>query len=115
MKQIIFLFSTLLLSHVGVANTIMQDDEGMIKAKAKELTAKYTSEVGLEANQMEEFGQTVTGYMIKKSKTKKLNLSESDKAVMLKQLDMQENEDMAALLSKGQYKKYLKAKLKLQP
>jgi hypothetical protein len=45
----------------------------------------------------------------------KLNVSDSDKLVMLKQLASQENEDMEALLSKGQYKKYIKAKTKLQP
>ena len=115
MKHLILLFSALLLSQVSVANTIMQDDYGMIKAKAKELTTKYNAELGMEANQLEEFGQTVASYMIKKAKANKLNLAESDKTVMLKQLDMQENEDMAALLSKGQYKKYIKAKTKLQP
>ncbi len=61
-----------------------------------------------------QFEEIVLGYMMKKTKAQKLNVSEEDKKVMLKQLSMQENEDMAALLSKGQYKKYLKAKMELQ-
>ncbi|MBD0776425.1 hypothetical protein HPE56_01360 [Maribacter sp. ANRC-HE7] len=115
MRKFILLFSALLLAQIGSANTILQDGDALIKAKAKELTKKYTAELGLEADQLADFEQTLTGYMVKKSKVGKLNISESDKVVMLKQLTSQENEDMAAMLSKGQLKKYLKAKAKLQP
>lgn len=115
MKHVIFLFTALLMTQLGSANNLPQDGEGLIKAKAKELTKKYTAELGLEAGQMADFEQTIAGYLLKKSKIGKMNLSPADKTVMLKQLNGQENEDMAALLHKGQYKKYLKAKMKFQP
>lgn len=115
MRKFILLFSALLLAQIGSANTILQEGDALIKAKAKELTKKYSGELGLEAKQLKDFEQTLTGYMMKKSKVGKMNLSPMDKTVMLKQLTSQENEDMAALLHKGQYKKYLKAKMRLQP
>ena len=115
MKHLILLFSVLLFTQASAANSLIQDDEGMLKAKAKELTKKYWAELGLDANMTAQFEEIVLGYLTRKAKTQQLNVSEGDKKVMLKQLNMQENEDMAALLSKGQYKKYLKAKIKLQP
>lgn len=115
MKRLLLLFTALVLTQVATANTLPQDGDGLIKAKAKELSTKYGAEIGLDADQIKTFEQTLTGYMLKKAKVGKLNVSETDKMVMLKQLTAQENEDMAALLSKTQYKKYLKAKTKLQP
>ena len=115
MKQLILLFTVLLMTQVNAADTLIQDNEGMLKAKAKELTKKYGAELGLDASITAQFEEIVLGYMTRKAKAQKLNVSEGDKKVMLKQLNMQENEDMADLLSKGQYKKYLKAKMKLQP
>ena len=115
MKRLLLLFTALVLTHVATANTLPQDEDGLIKAKAKELTTKYGTELGLDGDQLKTFGETLTGYMLKKAKVGKLNVSETDKMVMLKQLTSQENEDMAAMLSKTQYKKYLKAKTKLQP
>jgi len=115
MKQFILLFTVLLMTQVSAANSPIQDDEGMLKAKAKELTKKYGTELGLDANMTTQFEEIVLGYMIKKAKAQKLNVSEMDRLVMIGQLGEQEKEDMAALLSKGQYKKYLKAKMKLQP
>ncbi len=114
MKQFILLFTVLLMTQVSAASSLIQDDEGMLKAKAKELTNKYEAEIGLEANQTAQFEKTVLGYLKRKAKAQKLNVTEMDKLVMIGQLGEQENEDMAALLSKGQYKKYLKAKMKLQ-
>ena len=115
MKHLILLFTVLLMTQASAADGLIQDDEGMLVAKAKELTKKYGKELGLDANMTAQFEEIVLGYMTRKAKAGKLNVSEGDKKVMLKQLSMQENEDMAALLSKGQYKKYLKAKIKLQP
>jgi hypothetical protein len=115
MKRIILLFTALLLTQIGVANTFPQEGDSVIKAKAKELTKKYGDEVGLEADQLDVFEKTLAGYLTKRAKVGKLNVSDSDKLVMLKQLASQEDEDMEALLSKGQYKKYIKAKTKLQP
>ena len=115
MKHFILLFSVLLMTQVGSAHVILQDDEGMIKAKAKELTEKYKAEIGLDVDQTMKFETIVVNYMIKKHKAKKLNVSEVDKNGIIGQLGDQENEDMADLLSKGQYKKYLKAKKILQP
>ncbi|MDE3740538.1 hypothetical protein [Maribacter polysaccharolyticus] len=115
MKKVIILFTALLMIQWGSAQNPPQKGDGIIKAKAKELTKKYAAELGLESGQLADFEQTLTGYMLKKDKVGKMNLSKADKAVMLKQLIGQENEDMAALLHKGQYKKYLKAKMKLQP
>jgi len=115
MKQLILLVTVLLMTQVSAADSAVQDIEGMLKAKAKELTKKYGAEIGLETNQTAQFEEIVLGYMKRKAKMKELNVAERDKNVMLKQLDMEENEDMADLLSKGQYKKYLKAKMKLQP
>ena len=115
MKHLILLFSVLLMTQASAAESLIQDDEGMLKAKAKELTKKYGTELGLDASMTAQFEEIVLGYMTRKTKAQKLNVSEGDKKVMMKQLSMQENEDMAALLSKGQYKKYLKAKMKLQP
>ncbi|MCP4976542.1 MAG: hypothetical protein GY931_10310 [Maribacter sp.] len=115
MKQLIFLFSVLLMTQASAADDLMQDNEGMLKAKAKELTKKYGAELGLQANQTAQFEEIVLGYMTKKAKAKKLNVSEVDKNGIIGQLGEQENEDMADLLSKGQYKKYLKAKATLQP
>ena len=115
MKQLILLFTVLLMTQASAADGLIQDDEGMLVAKAKELTKQYGKELGLDANMTAQFEEIVLGYMTRKAKAEKLNVSEGDKKVMLKQLSMQENEDMAALLSKGQYKKYLKAKIKLQP
>jgi alpha-L-fucosidase len=115
MKQLILLFTVLLMTQASAADGLIQDDEGMLVAKAKELTKQYGKELGLDTNMTAQFEEIVLGYMTRKAKAEKLNVSESDKKVMLKQLSMQENEDMTALLSKGQYKKYLKAKIKLQP
>ena len=115
MKHLILLFSVLLMTQASAVDSLVQDDEGMLKAKAKELTKKYGTELGLDTKMTAQFEEIVLGYMTRKAKAQQLNVSEGDKKVMLKQLGMQENEDMAALLSKGQYKKYLKAKMKLQP
>ena len=115
MKQLILLFTVLVMTQVNATDTLIQDNEGMLKAKAKELTKKYGAELGLDAGMTAKFEEIVLGYMTRKAKMKQLNVAERDKHVMLKQLDIEENEDMAALLSKGQYKKYLKAKMKLQP
>ncbi len=115
MKHFILLFSVLLMTQVGSASVIMQDDEGMMKAKAKELTEKYKVELGLDVDQTMKFEAIVVNYMIKRHKAKKLNVSEVDKNGIIGQLGEQENEDMADLLSKGQYKKYVKAKKTLQP
>jgi len=115
MKQLILLFTVLLMTQVSAADSPIQDNEGMLKAKAKELTKKYEAELGLDAKMTAQFEEIVLGYMTRKVKAQKLNISEDDKKVMMKQLSMQENEDMAALLSKGQHKKYLKTKMKLQP
>ncbi len=115
MRKFILLFSVLFLTQIGSANTILQDGDAMIKAKALELAKKYTAELGLGSDQLADFEQILTSYMLKKTKMGKLNIPESDKAVMLKQLAIQENEDMATILSKGQLKKYLKAKVRLQP
>ena len=114
MKQLILLFTVLLMTQASAFDSPIQDDEGMLVAKAKELTKKYGTELGLDAGMTAKFEEIVLGYMTRKAKMKQLNVAERDKHVMLKQLDMEENEDMAALLSKGQYKKYLKAKVKLQ-
>jgi len=114
MKHLILLLSVLLITQANAADSPSQDDEGMLKAKAMELTKKYGTELGLDAKTTAQFEEIVLGYLTRKAKARQLNVSEDDKKVMLKQLSMQENEDMAALLSKGQYKKYLKAKLKLQ-
>ncbi len=102
------------MTQANATDSLIQDDKGMLKAKAKELTKKYGVELGMDANMTAQFEEIVLGYMSRKAKAQKLNVSEGDKKVMLKQLSMQENEDMAALLSKGQYKKYLKVKMKLQ-
>ncbi|MGB5500744.1 MAG: hypothetical protein WBM77_17565 [Maribacter sp.] len=115
MKHLILLLSVILMTQANAADGLIQDDEGMLKAKAMELTKKYGAELGLDATITAQFEEIVLGYLTRKAKAGQLNVSEDDKKVMLKQLSMQENEDMAALLSKGQYKKYLKAKLKLQP
>lgn len=115
MKHLILLFSLLLMTQVNAAEGLIQDDTGMLKAKAKELTQKYKAELGLDAGKTAKFEEIVLGYMTRRAKMKQLNVADRDKHVMLKQLDMEENEDMAELLSKGQYKKYVKAKLKLQP
>ena len=115
MKRIILLFTALLLTQIGTANTFPQEGDSVIKAKAKELTKKYEAEIGLEADQLDVFEKTLAGYLMKRAKVGQLNVSDSDKLVMLKQLASQENEDMEALLSKGQYKKYVKVKTKLQP
>ncbi len=115
MKHLILFFGVLLMTQVSAADKLMQDNESMLKAKAKELTKKYGVEMGLEANQTAQFEEIVLGYMMRKAKAQELNVSEVDKIGIMGQLGEQENEDMAALLSKGQYKKYLKAKMKLQP
>ena len=115
MKHLILLFTVLLMTQSSAAESLIQDDEGMLKAKAKELTKKYGAELGLDANLTARFEEIVLGYMIRKAKAQILNVSEVDKIGIMGQLGEQENEDMAALLSKGQYKKYLKAKMKLQP
>lgn len=115
MKQLILLFGLLLTVQVSTANVIFQDGDGIIKAKAKELTQKYKADLGLDDTQTIKFEGVVANYMMKKSKAKKLNVSDGDKAVMIKQLAAQESEDIADILSKGQYKKYLKSKMKLQP
>ena len=114
MKHLILLLSVLLMTQAN-ATGLIQDDEGMLKAKAKELTKKYAVELGLETKQTAQFEEIVLGYMMRKAKAQQLNVSEVDKNGIMGQLGEQENEDMAALLSKGQYKKYLKAKMKLQP
>ena len=114
MKHLILLLSVLLMTQAN-ATDLIQDDEGMLKAKAKELTKKYAVELGLETKQTAQFEEIVLGYMMRKAKAQQLNVSEVDKNGIMGQLGEQENEDMAALLSKGQYKKYLKAKMKLQP
>lgn len=115
MKQVIILFTVLLMAPLGSANGLPQDADGIIKAKAKELTKEYAAALGLDSGQLADFEHTLTGYMLKRDKVRKMNIPEADKGVMLKQLISQEKEDMAALLHKGQYKKYLKAKMKLQP
>ncbi len=46
MKQFILLFTVLLMTQVSAAKSPIQDDEGMLKAKAKELTKKYGTELG---------------------------------------------------------------------
>lgn len=115
MKQLILLFTVLLMTQVSAADSLIQDNEGMLKAKAKELTKKYGAELGLDANLTAQFEEIVLRYMMRKAKAQKLNVSEVDKIGIMGQLGEQENEDMAALLSKGQYKKYLKVKMKLQP
>lgn len=115
MKHLILLFSVLLMTQANAADSLMQDNEGMLKTKAKELTKKYGVELGLEADQTAKFEEIVLGYMMRKAKAQQLNVSDVDKNGIMGQLGEQENEDMAALLSKGQYKKYLKAKMKLQP
>lgn len=115
MKQLILLFGLLLTVQVSTANITFQDGDGIIKAKAKELTQKYKVDLGLDAAQTAKFTTILENYLLKKAKTKKANISEGDKTVMIKQLSIQESEDIADLLSKSQYKKYVKAKLKLQP
>ena len=115
MRHFILLLAVLLTYTVSAAEFPFQDGEGVIKAKAAELVKKYQADLGLDADQVANFKEIITGYMVRKAKTKKLNVSDADKNVMIKQLAIQENEDMAALLSKGQYKKYLKSKTKLQP
>jgi len=115
MKHLIFLFSVLLMTQASASDNLLQDNEGMLKAKAKELTKKYAVELGLEANQTAQFEEIILGYLVKKTKAQQLNVSEVDKLGIIGQLGEQENEDMADLLSKGQYKKYVKAKMKLQP
>ncbi len=113
MKHLILFFSLLFLQQASATITIFQ--EGDVITKAKELTKKYQADLRLDSEQISQFEKVVASYMMRKAKTKVLNVSDGDKKVMLKQLTMQENEDMAAMLSKGQYKKYLKAKMKLQP
>jgi len=115
MKHFILLFSVLLMTQVNANDGLVQDDTAMLKAKAKELTKKYTAELGMDAGKTAMFEEIVLGYMTRRSKMKQLNVADRDKQVMLKQLAIEENEDMAELLPKGQYKKYLKAKTKLQP
>jgi hypothetical protein len=115
MKHLILFFSLLFLQQANATITIFQDGDAITKAKAKELTKKYQADLGLDSGQTTQFEKVVSSYMIRKAKTKVLNVSDGDKKVMLKQLNIQENEDMAAMLSKGQYKKYIKAKMKLQP
>lgn len=115
MKHLILFFSLLFLQQVSATETIFQEGDAITKAKAKELTKKYQTDLGLDSSQSINFEKIIYGYMIRKLKVKKLNVSDGDKKVMVKQLNIQENEDMAAMLSKGQYKKYLKAKMKLQP
>ncbi|EAR01415.1 hypothetical protein [Maribacter sp. HTCC2170] len=115
MKQLILLFGLLLTVQVSTANVTFQDGDGVIKAKAKELTKKYKAELGLDEAQTAKFETIVANYMMKKSKAKGANISDGDKAVMIKQLSIQESEDIEDVLSKSQYKKYLKAKMKLQP
>jgi len=115
MKHFILFFSLLLIHQMNAKEIPFQDGEGIIKTKAKELTKKYLAEIGLDDGKTTQFTEIVAAYMMRKESAKKLDVSDSDRKVMLKQLSIQENEDMAALLSKGQYKKYLKSKLKLQP
>ena len=115
MKHLILFFSLLLLQQVSAGDSFFQDDEGMLKTKAKELTKKYKAELDLTSSQTVQFEEMVATYMIRKAKAKKLDVSAADKAVMMKQLYVQESEDMEDILSKGQYKKYLKAKMELQP
>lgn len=115
MKHLILFFSLLFLQQASATIAIFQDGDVITKAKAKELTKKYQADLGLDSDQTAKLEKVVAGYMMRKAKIKVLNVSDGDKKVMLKQLTMQENEDMAAMLSKGQYKKYIKAKLKLEP
>lgn len=115
MKHLILFFSLLFLQQASATETIFQEGDAITKAKAKELAKKYQTDLRLDSSQSINFEKIIYGYMIRKLKVKELNVSDGDKKVMVKQLNMQENEDMAAMLSKGQYKKYLKAKMKLQP
>jgi hypothetical protein len=115
MKHLILFLSLLFLQQADARVAIFQDGEAIAKAKAKELTKKYQTDLELDSSQSINFEKIITGYIIRRLKIKELNVSDGDKKVMVKQLNIQENEDMAAMLSKGQYKKYLKAQIKLQP
>ena len=93
--------------------------QGIDKAKADQqaqiILNEYQADLELTIEQVNDFHQKISEYIVKKSEIENKALAPEARKSALKQLSNQETTEMASILTADQIKKYKKLKPKIQP
>ena len=104
--------ATFLFSNFVFAQQI---DKNKADQQAQLFLNEYQADLELTIEQVADFHQKISEYIIKKSEIENKALAPEARKSALTQLSNQETSEMAAILNADQIKKYKKLKPKVQP
>lgn len=115
-KKILILF-TIFLSAVAALgqDPFLQEGSQATEKRARAITENYQPELVMTGTQTRLFERKVSEFLIRADKIKQMELPIREKMQLLQELSLQENGEMANILSRPQVKRYIKVKSNIQP
>lgn len=115
-KNIIVLCIILLSANIAYGqDPFLQEGNQTTEKRARVLTEKYQPEIVLTGTQTRLFERKLSEFLIRADKIKRMELPVKDRMQLLQELSVQENAEMANILSRPQVKRYVTVKSKIQP
>ncbi len=115
-KNFLILF-TIILSAVTAygQDPFLQEGSQATEKRARALTEKYQPELVMTGTQTRLFERKVSEFLLRAEKIKQTELPVNEKMKLLQELSIQENGEMANILSRPQVKRYVTVKSNIQP
>lgn len=115
-KNILLLFTIVLSAGTAYGqDPFFQEGSQETEKRARALTEKYQPELVMTGTQTRLFERKVSEFLIRADKIKQTELPIKEKLQLLQELSIQENGEMANILSRPQVKRYVKIKYNIQP
>lgn len=115
MKLLLLFFFLLSVASLSAQDIFLQEESQSIEEKARVLTEAYQPELVMTGTQTRLFERKLAEFLIRAEKIKKMDLSTRDRLHLLRQLSVQESEEMVNILTRPQVKRYIKIKPGFQP
>ncbi|MGB5236069.1 MAG: hypothetical protein WBM43_00710 [Flavobacteriaceae bacterium] len=111
-KNIILFFSAFLLI---CTSAVAQMNQAQADQKAQQLLNQYQADLELTIEQVTDFHQTISSYLMKREEIENKALAPDARKSALMALSNEETTKMASILNSNQLKLYKKLKPKIQP
>ena len=93
-----------------------QEADQEVHEAAKKLVETYTPELVLSGNQLLQFESKVKEFLIRRSRVDaEQHMTTREQLKLLKRISKQENAEMQNILTRPQFRRYVKIKRKIQP
>ena len=115
MKKITLLTINLVILIFCNLSSAQEIDKAQADHQAQLILNEYQADLELTIEQVTDFHQKISEYIIKKSEIESKALAPEARKSALTQLSNQETNEMTAILNADQIKKYKKLKPKIQP